>query len=314
MAPHGTSFRLPQVLVPYTPAVSEDQRDFFIFLRPESNGVKVESVMMRVIMDNRRYREGVHICYLANIPGDYMVHSRMVEQHYHLKISFAQRGGQLFTPYMKSVFQAHFHELFRQDRVLGAFAALERFDLTPEEMFHLRVPAAEMLEVNGQSIKRFHDHFIVNYDIPAILQKNRGQTDIAVMVLRSELADDLFRQLIAEMGNALRREKIISPRMPVSHVFHYSKGPFEFILDAEGFLLTPRGRRVSLGQHEFSRFLLRRGISVDKLERLLRYPILLYRETDDTLVERDIIGYTFGDGFEEAYQKLQNARGQYLLS
>jgi hypothetical protein len=265
-------------------------------------------------MDNRRYREGVHICYLANIPGDYMVHSKMVEQHYHLKISFAQRGAHLFTPYMKTVFQDHFQEPFRQEIVLGSFAALEEFGLTPEDLFHLRVPPAEMLEVNGQSIKRFKDRYIVNYDIPAILQKNRGQTDIAVMVFRSELTDDLFRQLIAEMGNALRREKIISPQMPVSHVFHYSKGPFEFILDAEGFLLNPQGRRVPLGQHRFSQFLRRRGISVKKLERLLRYPILLYRGTDDTLVEREIIGYTFGDGFEEAYQKLQNARGQYLLS
>ena len=171
-----------------------------------------------------------------------------------------------------------------------------------------------MLEVNGQTVKRYRESYIVNYDIPALLKKNRDQTDIAVMVFRTELTDHLFGQLIAEMGNALRQGRIISPQMPVSHVFHYSKGPFEFLLDAQAFLLNPRGGRVFLGQHKFSRFLLGKGISVKNVERLLRYPILLYRGADNTLVERDIIGYTFGDGFEEAYRKLQNARGQYLLS
>ena len=307
--------RIPKILIPFTPPGEGDPgRDFFIFLRPETNGVAVESILMKVITGNSHYKENLTFCYLANFPGEYIIHHKLVEQHYHLKISFAHRGARLFTPYMNTVFQAYFREPADPNRVIGSFQAMEKFKISAKELFHLWVPDDEMLVLNGQSIKKYRDHYIVNYDIPAILHKNSYKSDIAVMVFRSRLSGEGFKGVIKDMGRALIAAEVINPHLPISHVFHYSKGPLEFLLDAQGYLLDPQGTHHPLGELGFARFLHDREIPVKTVQRLLKFPILLYRGRGSTLVERDIFDYTIGNGFEDAYRKLHRALGQYCIS
>jgi len=269
---------------------------------------------MQVIRGKTEYKEKISIVYLANIPGDFIIHNKLMEQHYHLKISFAHRGAQIFTPYMIRKFESHFSTAYDPEKIFGAFPALKKFNLSEEELFHLRVPREDMMDINGQTIKRYEDSFIVNYDIPALLHKNSYKTDIAVMVFRSALDETTFSSLIRDMGTALVEEGIVDPKLPISHVFHYSKGPFEFLLDAEGYLLTRDNHHEPLGQHSFSQFLHDRGVPINVVQHILKFPILIYPGKGDTLVERDILHYTFGDSFEEAYQKLIKALGQQRIS
>ena len=99
--------RLPSILVPYPgPRVESDVQDIALYLRPESNGVLVESTIMRVITSG--YRQNTRMVYLANIPGDFVVARRVVERHYRLKIQFARSGKDAFTPQMQRRFERAF--------------------------------------------------------------------------------------------------------------------------------------------------------------------------------------------------------------
>jgi len=306
----------PKILIPFIPPTDADSgtKDFFIILRPEANGVQVESLMLKVIATNPLYKKNVSFAYLANIPGDFIVKKKIIEQHYHLKISFARKGKELFTPFMKERFREHFGVLADDARILGAFDAIDYFDCSEDDLFLLRVEMEDMLEVNGQNIKKVGDTFVVNYDIPAILHKNSHNTDIAVMILRSGLEDDHFKDMIREMGDNLVGHGILGPNLPISRIFHYSKGPFEFLLDCSGYLLKNPTTRLPLGQLGFVRFLNNRDIPLKIVEGVLKHPVMTFRTPDGGLVEGDIFQYTVGSSFKTSYQKLISMLGQNYIA
>ena len=315
MQNHDGETQEPKILIPFVPAGedSRDHQDFFIILRPETNGTLVESLLMKVITGHPEYKAAVRFVYLANIPGDFIVRRRIVEQHYHLKISFAHRGAELFTPGMSRAFTGKFGAAPGECRILGSFRALEALGMDEEELFRERVATSLVLEVNGQNIKKIRDLFVVNYDIPALLHKNSRNTDVAVMVFRSALPEGKFREMLSRMGEALVAAGILGEHFPLSRVFHYSKGPFEFFLDAQGYLLEPGGTPFPAGELDFVRYLNARGIPLRVLEGLLRHPMACFGTSGGGLVEGDIFQYTFGNTFEEAYQNLMCIRSQFYV-
>lgn len=229
--------RDPTIVVPFSGAcVSPVCQDIFVYLRPESNGVAVESAIMRGISKIPDWQEHINLVYLANLPGDFLNAQGVVEEHYRTRIKFARRGKSLFTPFMRRVFSKYFMVNFEESEVLGSFRALSVLELDEEELFRLWVSEDDMFTINGQTIKRVGKYFIVNSDIPAILHKNNEKTDIAVMIFRTVLWGNDFYDVIQKMTEVLLEEGILHSRSQFSHVFHYSKGPFEQILDAVGFL------------------------------------------------------------------------------
>ena len=79
----------PTVVIPYA-GTSDDLRcrDIFVYLRPETNGVLAESSLLRVIGNSSLYRERIELIYLANIPGEFIIENKIVEDHYkHIQLS-----------------------------------------------------------------------------------------------------------------------------------------------------------------------------------------------------------------------------------
>jgi len=75
--------RLPSVLVPYTgPTAEPGEQDIAVYLRPESNGVRVESTMLKVLRQSLAARDRTRLVYLANLPGDFIVSRGVVRDHY----------------------------------------------------------------------------------------------------------------------------------------------------------------------------------------------------------------------------------------
>ncbi|HKJ86055.1 MAG TPA: hypothetical protein VKA06_08260, partial [Spirochaetia bacterium] len=157
----------PQILVPYPgPDGSGEIQDIFVYLRPETNGVLVESLLLKVIQGCSQYRSGIRLVYLANFPGQFIVDNHIVERHYAHKFFFAVHGKRAFTSRMKDVFSRRFEVQFADADVIGSFEALQVLDMTPDQLFRLWVPAEDVLHIDGQTIKRYEGRFIVNYDIP----------------------------------------------------------------------------------------------------------------------------------------------------
>jgi hypothetical protein len=308
------AMRLPTVVVPLTEDCDREQcQDIFVYLRPESNGVVVESTLMKVISRSRELPQRIRLVYLANIPGDFILRNRIIEDHYHLKLLFSRKGKKLFTPYMADRFTIHFGIPFEEADIIGAFQALRILGLTREELFQLWVPEKDLLHLNGQTIKRYKNHFIINYDIPAILHKNSDATDIAVMIFRTELGSDAFKDLITAMVTALRKEGIVDKHKPFSRVFHHSAGPFEQIRDGLGFLYNSNGEHLPLQKIRFFRFLEKEGLSSEEIKKIIAYPLFHFPGSSGSGMEDTIYNMSSSMTYPEARDVLAEATGQLLI-
>jgi hypothetical protein len=304
----------PKVLIPYPgPETRPGFQDIFVYLRPESNGVLAESTVLRVVEQCPEYKRSLHLVYLANVPGEYIVRNHIVERHYGVKLRFAVSGKQAFTPAMRHRFESYFGRNFDTAAIVGSFEALRILSLRPEELFDRWVARRDLLMVNGQSVKRIGEYFVVNYDIPALLHKNNRDTDIAVMIFRTDLDYTYFSQLVDEMRSRLVEGNLLNPRFPPSRVFHYSKGPFEQVLDGIGYLCTPAGGPVAVSDLSFATYLRDRGVGVSSLIESLSQPIVKCRQEDGVIREENLLVYTAHDTYEAALAKHRSTVSRFYI-
>lgn len=312
-SPIIVSMRKPTIIVPYPgPLDSGSAEDIFLYLRPESNGVLVESILMRVLRGTPLYREQAKLVYLANLPGDFIIENHVVEDHYSVNFRYACRGRELFTTHMKRAFEDHFKTDFNNSDIFGAFEALRRLGMDEEKLFNIWVSEKDMMQINGQSIKKYGNLYIINYDIPALLHKNNYSTDIAVMILRSSLGKNDFLQMIRAMEGALVEKKIMAANKPSSRYFHYSKGPFEQILDGLGYLYDSEGRHLSVENLSFTRKLQASGYSMKEIRGVITNPIMCFKERGG-LVEDNVFLRTRHKSYAEALDVLKSVRCQIYL-
>jgi len=304
---------MPTVIVPYKwPITEPSHEDVFVYLRPETNGVRVESLLLRTIRNNPRYHENITIAYLANVPGDFIASNRIIEEHYSDRVYFTLNGKGAFTSEMRRRFEDYFGEDFAKAEILGAFEAMRRNSWSSEHLFELRVDPADVCVLNAQTVKRIEGLYVINYDIPAILHKNHARTDVAVMILRSNLESDEFQQLLDDIRESLVEGEVLSAATPLSHALHHSKSPFEQILDAKGYLYQPDGEHCPFETIRFTDWLIHHGLELSVIRGLLRYPILAFREPDGRVVEEHLFVYTEGDTYHTARQKLDRVVAQVL--
>ena len=264
----------PKILVPYPgPDADPGQLDVFVYLRPETNGVAVESTVLKVVKEYRRQDADLDLIYLANVPGDHVVQTRMVERHYALRLYFAVHGGAAFSPAMRKQFSEYYDEPFAVERVIGAFDALRRFNWEPEELFGLWVAEDAVARIAGQVIKHYDGVWIVNYDIPALLHKNNAGTDIAVMVFRTRMGYPRFFEMAGRMRSELIEGDLLRRGMPISRAVHISRSPFEQLLDSRDYLLGADGRNLGVEASSFATFLREQGLDAAIITGLLEHPI-----------------------------------------
>ena len=308
------TLRSPSVLVPYPgPHAEHDSLDVFVYLRPETNGVAVESTILKVIKECRRRSSDIDLVYLANIPGRYIVHRRIVERHYALRLFFAVHGGDLFSEDMARQFETFYNCAFQPERVIGAFEALRRFDWTPDELFGLWVDETAITRIAGQVIKRFQDHFIVNYDIPALLHKNNAETDIAVMAFRTREGYPHFFGLALEMKDALVSAGLLRRGMPIARAVHISRSPFEQLLDARDYLLRPDGTPAGMESSSFAQYLMHNGIGFSAVEGLVEHPICTFDFGVDAPRDQNLLDLCEGFSYREAWYIIQRIGSQSVL-
>jgi len=267
-----------------------------VYLRPETNGIQTESILFRVFKAPAWYSK-VELAYLANVPGAFLLERGVVEKHYASRVMFARRGASVFTPAMKETFTRYFGVSFDRVRVVGAFEALSLLNVDEEALFETWVPVQDLLDVEGQIIKRVSsDLFVVNYDIPALLTKHHAGTDVAAMVFRTELSYEEFKSAVEQIRQSLVTEGLLDPDKPENRVFHWSRGPFEQLLDAQGYVYTVSDEPVALSELAFGRFLLDKGETEESIRAALNTPFAS---------GRNLFTATLFDTFEDAYTRFK---------
>jgi hypothetical protein len=304
----------PAVLIPY-PGLSTNpgEQDIFVYLRPESNGVLVESIMLRVIQQDPAYKRRLFLVYLANLPGEFILRNRLTAGHYPVRLRFAEEGARLFTRSMKEVFSREFGVPFSRARILGGFEAMSALNMSCVELFKVWVGDEDIISLNGQTIKKIGDCYVVNPDIPELMHINYEGTNIAVMIFRTTMNYAEFTRIIQMMEKTLVEARILLPKQPSARVFHYSKGPFEQVLDGLGYLFTPGAVHIPLSDLPFSRFLESRGMDFSLTLGYLLHPIIQYADERGRLWEKSIYDYTRENSYEETWEKLLAIKSQALL-
>ncbi len=296
--------RKPTIVLPFiTTTGNEEVKDLFIYLRPESNGIRVESLMFSVIHNDPVFRDRISLVYLANLPGDFVSDRKVIEKHYFLKCEMARKGRECFTPLMITRFEKWFNVKWDEANVISAYDAIEKLNIDSKQLFNLWVSDKDFFYVHGQSVKKVGSLYVINYDIPELLKKNSVSTDIAVMVLRSRLTNRELTSLITKMETALKDGGAIDPKTPPRRCFHYTKSPLEEILDGVGYLYDEIGIEVPLEKISFVNYLLNRGISKEKISNLVFSPIVEIEESG-IVKEVYLYDYLMGDSYEEAYLKI----------
>lgn len=305
---------VPDILVPY-PGAGENpaEQDIFVYLRPESNGVLVESTLLSVLRRSGAYKKQIFLVYLANLPGEFIMRSRITEEHYSVKMKFAVSGRKLFTPAMKEAFLRKFGITAEHARILGAFEALSVLGMSPEELFSVWVEVCDILNFNDQTIKKIGDSYIVNCDIPQIVSMRYAGTNIAVMVFRTTMNYSEFKEIVRMMEKALLDAGILFPDRPASRIFHYSRGPFEQVLDSMGYLYTHGAVRVPAQELPFPRFLASQGLPFSVVEGLIRHPIIRCQGVDGAVREESIYANTREASYSQALEKIHCIGSQVIL-
>jgi len=291
----------PKIIVPFRSigaggSGADFRQDIVVYLRPETNGIQTESVLFRVFKDPQ-WHGRVDLVYLANCPGAFLTDKGVIERHYSHRIRFARQGASAFTPAMRETFTRFFGVPFDRAQVVGAFEALGLLGMDEEALFRVWVPVYDLLDLEGQLVKRVGDDlFVVNYDIPALLTKHHEETDVAAMVFRTSLSYQDFKPAVAQIREALVREGLLDPDKPEHRVFHWSRGPFEQLLDAQGYVYTVRDEPVPLGELAFGRYLLDRGETEESILAALNDPFAS---------GRNLFTATLFDTFEGAHARFR---------
>ncbi len=296
--------RKPTIVLPYMELLDiNEEKDLYIYLRPETNGVKVESLIFGVIHNNEKFRNSISLAYLANLPGDFVNRFNVIEKHYTLKCKMAREGKSCFTNLMKDRFETWYGTKWENAKIVSAYEALNILNISSTELFNLWVRDKDFFYIHGQSVKKIGELYVINYDIPELLKKNSVDTDIAVMVFRSKLTNRELNTLISKMEKALKEGGAIDPTIPPRRCFHYTKSPLEEILDGLGYLYTETGEVYPLKKISFASFLIKKGISEERIKQLVFSPIVTIYEKS---IEKEIYLYDYlmGDSYQEAYEKI----------
>ncbi|MBN2619321.1 MAG: hypothetical protein JXR64_13495 [Spirochaetales bacterium] len=303
-----SDLRKPTIVLPYMKTRRDDSyKDLFLYLRPETNGIKVESPLFNVIYNNPTFRTGIELVYLANIPGDFVTKNRVIENHYSLKCKIAREGKECFTPLMRERFEQWYKVKWDDVEIITAYQALEKLNISSKELFNLWVNDRDFFYVHGQSIKKIGALYVINYDIPELLKINSVSTDIAVMVLRTSLSNRDITTLITEMEKELKRVGAVDPKTPPRRCFHYTKSPLEEILDGTGYLYDDDCTPVPFENISYVDFLLKKGLSIEYINSLVVNPIVTIVENG---LEQEVYLYDYlmGDSYEEAFFKISNIK------
>ncbi len=304
----------PSIIIPYSgPDASGQFLDVFLYLRPETNGVDVEKSLFRVIHNVPEYRNAVRMVYLANLPGHFLAENQVILRHYRIREYFARKGKTGMTPGMKNHFRVYFGLDPETSQILGAYEAMEKLKLDEKSLFEVWVDPFDILITCGQIIKRYQNCFIINYDIPYLLKQDLEGTDIAAMIFRFAMGPEGIHNALEAMRQSLVLDNILDPLQPPARVFHYSKSPFDLLLDSTGHLVGPQKTLLGWQASSFGTFLLEHGLSETEIEDIIRNPIFEFEVPRAGRIEEHINIATIDFSYEEALSKYRTHVGHIIL-
>jgi hypothetical protein len=224
-----------------------------IYVRPKTNMVSYEK---EILLGIKPYAD---VVYLANLNGRLFIDNALILEHYSTQYRFAMFGKIEVEKYSEMIksFEKYFQENFEKANIIGSFEALIQLKKTPEELFNTIVEEKDFLKILGQTIKKIDNFYVINYDIPSILDNYRPETNIFVIVIRLKHKDISFKEIDQAIYKNIQNDKstpIIDEEKLIKlhwnekirrtyHISHnYITAMFDmidFVFDKDGKMLNP---------------------------------------------------------------------------
>jgi hypothetical protein len=276
----------PDILIPYQIDTTCDMPLMVIYVRPKTNRINYERA---ILLGVQPYAD---IKYMANLNGKLFITRSLVTEHYATQYKFSIYGKREIARYpdMIEKFEKHFNVPFEKAPVMGAFDALITMKIPAEELFNVIVPEKDFLYLYGQTIKKIDQYYIVNYNIPALIEKYRPGANIFVVLARSKEKGFVHKKVNQSIFNSLKKDdstpiidgnklQMLSWESQVRRTYHISLNHLCCMFDMLDFIYHPDGETIEPAQIPLAHKLFEDGIiTEEQLLRIKKYSIVYIRQ------------------------------------
>ncbi len=302
----------PDVIINYNFSPDNLNPVFIASVRPESNEIPYEKVILLGIKDF------ADVVYLANLNGKILLQNSVVFDHYSSQFKFAVYGGKEIAMYPEMVerFEQYFGVKFDNAPFLGSFDAVIRLNKTPEQLFDTIVDEKDFMYMYGQTIKKIDGYYVINANLPSII--NRYTADINMFVVaarcRSNFCDfDAISRSIYDMVKGGSRTPLIDEHIlqnldwgkRIKRTFHLSNNYINAMFDMIDYIFHPDNTRITFAETPLGLTAMQRyGISEQDLVNLKNAPLVYVVDELGRKNLVDLEEYAQGKSFDQCIELL----------
>ncbi|MCG8573096.1 MAG: hypothetical protein MJB14_23430 [Spirochaetes bacterium] len=279
----------PDILINYQNSIDAILPTAVIYVRPRTNLVKYEK---DILLGVQPFGD---VIYLANLNGRLFIQNALILEHYSTEYKFAMFGKAEIARYseMINTIENYFHINFEEANIIGAFESLIQLNLKPDQLFNIIVDQKDFLRVYGQTIKKIDDYYVVNYDIPAILNNYTPETNIFVIVIRlkdpnttiQDIDQSIFLNIKNDKNTPIIDEdklKNLSWFEKIRRTYHISHNHLTALFDMLDFVFVDRGNTVDLDDIPFTKKLFENKIiDKEKFLQIKEYNLVYIRKGNE---------------------------------
>ena len=303
----------PDVLIQYMNNDTTDLPTAVIYVRPKTNLVKYEK---EILVGLQPYAD---VIYLANLNGKLFIKNALILEHYSTQYKFSIMGKEEVKKYseMKKKIEKFFDRDFDSMKIIGAFDAMLEMNLTADALFNIIVEKKDFLKLYGQTIKKVKDYYIVNYNIPAILEKYTPTANIFVVAVRLKdkntslklLDQSIFENIQNDKNTPIIDEDKLGKlkwNEKIRRTYHISRNHIIAMFDMMDFVFKSNGDHIKLEEIPFAKWLFDRGnINEQQLLQLKDYAIVYIRKNRKKKLV-NILEESMHKNFEECEELLKS--------
>ncbi|MCG8569526.1 MAG: hypothetical protein MJB14_05255 [Spirochaetes bacterium] len=273
---------LPDVLLDYQINVENQLPIGVVYVRPRTNLVKYEK---EILLGVQPFAD---VIYLANLNGRIFIKNALVIEHYSTQYKFTIFAKDEISGYPEMItsIENHFQKKFDKMNIIGAFDGMLQLGLTAEELFNTIVDDQDFFKFYGQTIKKIKNHYIVNYNIPAILEKYTPQANIFVIAIRlkdekttfKEIDQSIFEKISNDANTPIiDAEKFdnLSWDEKIRRTYHISQNHLKATFDFLDYVFHKNGDNIDIDEVPLSHQLVSKNIlTKDQLLRIKDYNLV----------------------------------------
>ncbi len=280
----------PDILIEYKKNLDNFTPVTVIYVRPESNQLSYEKAIIKGI------HQHTDIIYMANLNGILFIKDALILEHHSSQYHFAIFGKSEIAKYPEMVtkFENYFNISFEKAEVIGAFDAILKLKITQDELFKTFVKDKNFLRYYGQTIKKVKNYYIVNYDIPALIEKYNPTVNVFVVVAKLKNTDFSF----SDLNQSISKEIMSDSKSPiidlninkftnlhwkekVKRTYHFSNNHIMAMFDMMDFVFNIDGSHINFDETPLGHILLKNNIDQDILIKLKEYPIVYINQNNN---------------------------------